>query len=122
MEGGNREPAPGLDAGRAAALVVVCVFFVFQQITGINVPLYYGPHLLGPIFAGAHASLVQTAVAGVKVTAIMSSRQRRRHLPGVPVDRQVRPPQARHGRLHRDDHFALVSAVGLAFMSGTPGW
>src|SRR5262249_41270425 len=35
--------------GVRRALVVVCVFFVFQQITGINVPLYYGPHLLGPI-------------------------------------------------------------------------
>ena len=36
-------------------------------------PLYYGPHLLGPIFAGAHATLVQTTVAGVEVTAIMTS-------------------------------------------------
>src|SRR5215469_9134121 len=50
----------GWTRGALRALVVVCVFFVFQQITGINVPLYYGPHLLGPIFAGAHASLVQT--------------------------------------------------------------
>lgn len=49
--------------GARRALVIVCVFFIFQQITGINVPLYYGPHLLGPIFAGARASLVQTTVA-----------------------------------------------------------
>jgi hypothetical protein len=27
------------------ALAVVCVFFIFQQITGINVPRYFGPHL-----------------------------------------------------------------------------
>jgi hypothetical protein len=53
--------------------VVVCVFFIFQQITGINVPLYYGPHLLGPIFSGAHATLVQTTVAGVEVTSIMTA-------------------------------------------------
>jgi SP family arabinose:H+ symporter-like MFS transporter len=55
------------------ALIIVCLFFVFQQITGINVPLYYGPHLLGPIFSGAHATLVQTTVAGVEVTAIMTA-------------------------------------------------
>jgi MFS transporter, SP family, arabinose:H+ symporter len=59
--------------GVRQALIVVCVFFVFQQITGINVPLCYGPHLLGPIFAGAHASLVRTTVAGVEVTLIMTA-------------------------------------------------
>jgi sugar porter (SP) family MFS transporter len=59
--------------GVRRALIVVCIFFVFQQITGINVPLYYGPHLLGPIFAGAHASLVNTTIAGVEITAIMTS-------------------------------------------------
>ena len=59
--------------GVRRALIVVCVFFIFQQITGINVPLYYGPHLLGPIFAGAHANLVNTTVAGVEVTAIMTA-------------------------------------------------
>jgi sugar porter (SP) family MFS transporter len=59
--------------GVRRALIVVCVFFFFQQVTGINVPLYYGPHLLGPIFAGAHASLVDTTVAGVEITAIMTA-------------------------------------------------
>src|SRR3984893_10392636 len=29
--------------GVKRALVVVCVFFIFQQITGINIPFYYGP-------------------------------------------------------------------------------
>jgi MFS transporter, SP family, arabinose:H+ symporter len=50
--------------GVRRALIIVSVFFIFQQITGINVPLYYGPHLLGPIFAGPHATLVATTVAG----------------------------------------------------------
>src|SRR6516164_2279622 len=63
----------GWSRGALRALFVVCVFFVFQQITGINVPLYYGPHLLGPIFSGAHATLVATTVAGVEVTAIMTT-------------------------------------------------
>src|SRR6201995_384799 len=59
--------------GVRRALIVVCVFFIFQQITGINVPLYYGPHLLGPIFSGDHATLVKTTLAGIYVTAIMTS-------------------------------------------------
>jgi SP family arabinose:H+ symporter-like MFS transporter len=74
LEGGNKEQRRrNWTPGVRRALIVVSVFFIFQQITGINVPLYYGPHLLGPIFSGAHATLVQTTVAGVEVTAIMTS-------------------------------------------------
>jgi MFS transporter, SP family, arabinose:H+ symporter len=68
-QSGRRVWTPGV----RRALIVVSVFFIFQQITGINVPLYYGPHLLGPIFSGPHASLVATTVAGVEVTAIMTA-------------------------------------------------
>jgi MFS transporter, SP family, arabinose:H+ symporter len=67
--GARRAWTPGV----RRALIVVSVFFIFQQITGINIPLYYGPHLLGPIFSGAHATLVRTTVAGVEVTAIMTA-------------------------------------------------
>src|SRR5579875_62703 len=70
---GDRAARRAWTPGVRRALIVVCVFFIFQQITGINVPLYYGPHLLGPIFSGAHASLVKTTVAGVEVTAIMTA-------------------------------------------------
>src|ERR1700716_3987405 len=74
VEGGTRQQRRrAWTPGVIRALIIVSVFFIFQQITGINVPLYYGPHLLGPIFSGAHASLVQTTVAGVEVTAIMTS-------------------------------------------------
>jgi MFS transporter, SP family, arabinose:H+ symporter len=80
-----RDAAAAIDAAEAGgakrawtpgvrrALIVVSVFFIFQQITGINIPLYYGPHLLGPIFSGAHADLVRTTVAGVEVTSIMTA-------------------------------------------------
>ena len=108
--------------GVRRALVVVCVFFIFQQITGINVPLYYGPHLLGPIFSGAHASLVQTTIAGVEVTAIMTSDQRGRHLSRLPLDRQVRPrkPLAIGGYTGMIV-FALVSAARpRPSLHGTP--
>jgi MFS transporter, SP family, arabinose:H+ symporter len=71
--GNRREALRAWTPGVRRALIVVCVFFIFQQITGINVPLYYGPHLLGPIFSGAHASLVDTTVAGVEVTSIMTA-------------------------------------------------
>ena len=48
------------------------MFFVFQQITGINVPLYYGPHLLGPLLQSSNKSLVWTTIAGVEVTGLMT--------------------------------------------------
>ena len=99
---------------------MVCVFFIFQQITGINVPLYYGPHLLGPIFSGAHASLVQTTVAGVEVTAIMTAVNVASTYLGFRwIDKFGRKPLAIGGYTGMIV-FALVSALGLAFMHGTP--
>jgi MFS family permease len=58
--------------GVKRALIVVCVFFIFQQISGINVPLYYGPKLLGPLFQSG-SSKVATTLAGVEVTAIIAA-------------------------------------------------
>lgn len=58
--------------GVRRALIVVCVFFVFQQISGINVPLYYGPKLLGPLFQTGNTKLAAT-VSGVEVTAIIAA-------------------------------------------------
>jgi MFS transporter, SP family, arabinose:H+ symporter len=106
--------------GVRRALVVVSVFFIFQQITGINVPLYYGPHLLGPIFAGAHASLVTTTVAGVEVTAIMTSVNVASTYLGFRwIDKFGRKVLAMGGYTGMIV-FALVAALGLAFLSGTP--
>jgi sugar porter (SP) family MFS transporter len=59
--------------GVRRALIVVCVFFIFQQISGINVPFYYGPTLLGSYFGGGSSSLVSKATAGVEVTAILGA-------------------------------------------------
>jgi len=58
--------------GVKRALLVVCVFFVFQQITGINLPFYYGPKLLAP-FLGSGGDEVKAAVAAVGITAVMSA-------------------------------------------------
>ena len=58
--------------GVKRALLVVCLFFVFQQISGINVPLYYGPKLLGPLFESGKSTVAST-VGGVEVTAIIAA-------------------------------------------------
>jgi MFS transporter, SP family, arabinose:H+ symporter len=105
--------------GVRRALVVVCVFFIFQQITGINVPLYYGPHLLGPIFSGAHASLVDTTVAGVEVTAIMTAVNVGSTYLGFRwIDKFGRRKLAIGGYTGMIVS-ALVAALGLALLSGT---
>ncbi len=105
--------------GVRRALVVVCVFFIFQQITGINVPLYYGPHLLGPIFAGSHASLVKTTVAGVEVTAIMTAVNVASTYLGFRwIDKFGRRKLSMGGYTGMIV-FALIAAAGLAFTSGT---
>jgi MFS transporter, SP family, arabinose:H+ symporter len=58
--------------GVIRALIVVCVFFTFQQITGINIPFYYGPKILSAFFQSGH-NAVAAAVAGVEVTAILGA-------------------------------------------------
>ena len=98
---------------------MVSVFFIFQQITGINVPLYYGPTLLGPYFAGGHASLVDTTVAGVEVTLIMTAVNVAATYLGFRwIDKYGRKPLAIGGYTGMIVS-ALIAAVGLAFLSGT---
>ncbi len=121
------DAAEGGQSGRQAwtpgvrrALIVVSVFFIFQQITGINVPLYYGPHLLGPIFAGSHASLVDTTVAGVEITAIMTAVNVAATYLGFRwIDRFGRRALSMGGYTGMII-FALVAALGLAAFSGIP--
>lgn len=106
-------------AGVRRALFVVCVFFVFQQITGINVPLYYGPHLLGGLFAGHAAGKVATTTAGVEVTAIMTAVNVAATYLGFRwIDRIGRRKMAIGGYVGMALS-ALVAAGGLAFLSGT---
>jgi SP family arabinose:H+ symporter-like MFS transporter len=59
--------------GVRRALIVICVFFLFQQITGINVPLYYGPTLLGHLFQSGGSGKLASTIAGVEVTSIMTA-------------------------------------------------
>jgi sugar porter (SP) family MFS transporter len=120
VEGGSRASRRrAWTPGVRRALIVVSVFFIFQQITGINVPLYYGPHLLGPVFSGSHATLVATTVAGVEVTAIMTAVNVAATYLGFRwIDKFGRKILA-IGGYSGMIVFALVAALGLAMLSGT---
>jgi MFS transporter, SP family, arabinose:H+ symporter len=106
--------------GVRRAVVVVSVFFIFQQITGINVPLYYGPKLLGPIFEGSNHSLVWTTIAGVEITGLMTIFNVGFTYFGFRyIDRFGRRKMA-VGGYSGMIVFALIAAAGLGFLSGTP--
>ncbi|HEY2271279.1 MAG TPA: sugar porter family MFS transporter, partial [Jatrophihabitantaceae bacterium] len=115
----DRAKRKGWTPGVRRAVWVVCIFFVFQQITGINVPLYYGPVLLGKYFTSSH-SLVATTTAAIEVTTIMT-------LVNVIatyfafrfIDRIGRRKLAMGGFAGMA-FFAIVAAIGLGVLSGTP--
>ncbi len=46
---------------------------LFQQITGINVPFYYGPKILLPYITHPHMSVVDAAVRGVEATLLLAA-------------------------------------------------
>ena len=120
FEGGSREQRrQAWTPGVRRAVIVVSVFFIFQQITGINVPLYYGPHLLGPIFSGPHATLVATTVASVEVTAIMTAVNVASTYLGFRwIDKFGRRKLSMGGYAGMIV-FALVAAAGLTLTHGT---
>ncbi len=104
--------------GVKRAVFVVCGFFVFQQITGINVPLYYGPHLLAPLFKGAHATAVTETISGVEVTAIMTAVNVAATYFGFRYVDRLGRRKISMGGYGGMIIFALVAAGGLAFATG----
>jgi MFS family permease len=96
------------------ALLVVCVFFIFQQITGINVPLYYGPHLLGPLFQGSN-SLVDKTISGIEVTLMLTAVN---VAATCWIDRKGRRPLAIGGYIGMG-LAAILAAAGLTYFTGT---
>ena len=107
-------------AGVRRALIVVCVFFIFQQISGINVPFYYGPQLLGSFFAGGTSTAVSTAVAGVEVTAILGAvNVVATYFAFRWIDKVGRRPLALWGYAGMAV-FMLVAAAGVGFLTGVP--
>ena len=106
-------------AGVRRALVVVCVFFIFQQITGINVPFYYGPKLLSTLFQGS-GSAVDAAIAGVEATAILGAvNVIATYFAFRYIDKVGRRPLAIWGYIGMAV-FMLFAATGVAFLTGLP--
>jgi MFS family permease len=101
------------------ALIVVCVFFIFQQITGINVPFYYGPTILSGFFLTGH-NAVSAAVAGVEVTAILGAvNVVATYFAFRWIDKVGRRPLAIWGYAGMTV-FILVAAAGVAFLTDIP--
>ena len=106
-------------AGVKRALVVVCVFFIFQQITGINVPFYYGPQLMGE-YLQAGKSAVDAAVAGVEAAAILGAvNVVATYFAFRYIDRAGRRKLSMGGYLGMAV-FILVAAFGVAYLTGLP--
>jgi sugar porter (SP) family MFS transporter len=106
--------------GVKRALVIVCMFFVFQQITGINVPFYYGPHLLGGLFKNPGDTAVHAAIAGLVSAAILGAVNVVATYFGFRfIDRAGRRPLALWGFAGMAV-FMLVAATGVAWLSHTP--
>jgi sugar porter (SP) family MFS transporter len=105
--------------GVRRALIIVCLFFVFQQITGINVPFYYGPTILSGYFLSGH-NAVNAAVAGVEVTAILGAvNVVATYFAFRWIDKVGRRPLAIFGYMGMTV-FILVGAIGVAFLTGIP--
>ena len=106
--------------GVKRALAVVSVFFVFQQITGINVPFYYGPQLLGGLFKQPGDSAVHAAMAGLVAAAILGAVNVVATYLGFRwIDKMGRRPLALMGYAGMAA-FMLVAAAGVAWLTGTP--
>jgi len=106
--------------GVKRALAVVSVFFVFQQITGINVPFYYGPTLLGGLFKNPGDTAVHAAIAGLISAAILGAVNVVATYFGFRfIDKAGRRPLALLGYSGMVV-FMLVAAAGVAWLTGTP--
>ena len=105
--------------GVIRALIIVCVFFIFQQITGINIPFYYGPKVLATFFQSGH-NAVAAAVAGVEVTAILGAvNVIATYFAFRWIDKRGRRPLAMGGYAGMAV-FMLVAAAGVAFLTDIP--
>jgi MFS family permease len=106
--------------GVKRALMVVCMFFVFQQITGINVPFYYGPKLLGDVFKTPGSSSLDASMAGLQAAAILGAvNVIATFFAFRYIDRAGRRPLA-IGGFAGMAVFMVVASVGVAFLTGAP--
>jgi sugar porter (SP) family MFS transporter len=117
---GDQQRTSHWTRGVRRALAVVCVFFVFQQITGINVPFYYGPQLLGNLFQGGSNPAVDAAVSGIEASALLGAvNVVATFFAFRYIDRIGRRKLAIAGFAGMAV-FILVAAAGVAFLTGAP--
>jgi len=64
---------PKLTPGVKRALLVAGLWMMFQQITGINIPFYYGPYIFAPFFGSSDG--LSAIRAGIIATLIISATQ-----------------------------------------------
>jgi MFS family permease len=106
-------------AGVRRALIVVCVFFIFQQITGINVPFYYGPTLLGGVLS-ERTQRRQHCCRRSRGHSDLGRSERDRHLFAFRwIDKVGRRPLAIAGYAGMTA-FILLAAVGVAYLTDIP--
>jgi SP family arabinose:H+ symporter-like MFS transporter len=106
--------------GVKRALMVVCVFFFFQQITGINIPFYYGPQLLTGLFQGTTPGALAAAIAGLQAAAILGAVNVVATYFGFRwIDKVGRRPLALAGFAGMAV-FMVIASIGVAFLTGTP--
>ncbi|HEY5178649.1 MAG TPA: sugar porter family MFS transporter [Dermatophilaceae bacterium] len=106
--------------GVKRALLVVCVFFIFQQITGINIPFYYGPVLLGGLFQGTTQGALHAAIAGLQAATLLGAVNVVATYFGFRwIDKFGRRPLALFGYAGMAV-FMVVGALGVATLTGTP--
>lgn len=111
---------PPLSPAVKRALIVASLFMIFQQVTGINVPFYYGPKILQPLFGGAHGSLVSATVTGIAATAVLAAVNVAATYIGFRnIDRAGRRTLARLG-YGGMALFMLVGAGALVVLRATP--
>jgi MFS transporter, SP family, arabinose:H+ symporter len=105
--------------GVKRALMVVCVFFIFQQITGINIPFYYGPQLLTGLFQGTTPGALAAAIAGLQAAAILGAVNVVATYFGFRwIDKFGRRPLALWGYAGMAV-FMVIAALGVATLTGT---
>lgn len=106
--------------GVRRALMVVCFFFFFQQVTGVNVPFYYGPQLLTGLFQGSKSGALAADIAGLQAAAILGAVfVIATYLAFRWIDKVGRRPLALAGYAGMAA-FMMVAALGVAFLTGTP--
>ncbi|BBG23254.1 sugar porter family MFS transporter [Sulfuracidifex tepidarius] len=69
----NEENRPKFSPGVKRAFVVAGLWMMFQQITGINIPFYYGPKIFAPMFGSG--SGLSSVTDGILATLIISATQ-----------------------------------------------